>query len=416
MRRDSATPGLGGQISLGSRIVPVTAASVGIAFLLLLMPASERDYREVGIAAVLGGGLILLSLAWRRAPRLVELGVPIGYILVVAVLRDATGGSVSGFGGLYLLPIIYLALFSDRLGLLLGLAALTIANVVPLLAIGEPEYPLPGWRGSLVQVAAAAIAGFTIQWLVGEARAYAAQTAEQNAHLLELDRLKDEFVALVSHELRTPLTSIIGYLEMVIEGGNATLSGEQQTFLATVQRNVVRLSRLVDDLLFIARIDGGRMEVAHRRVELGLVLEEAADAARPVADGKDVTLELELAVLPPVEGDRARLAQLLDNLVSNAVKFTPSGGRVSIRASNGSGCVRVEVSDTGIGIPKDELPRLFTRFYRATTARTSETPGTGLGLAISQSIAEAHGSKIEVASEPNVGSTFAFELPLAAPS
>jgi len=407
MRRDSFAP------VLGRRIVPVTAASVAIAFLLLLMPSSDRNVREIAVAGVLGILLVLLSLGWERFPRAVELGVPIGYLLMAAVLRDAAGGSVSGFGGLYLLPIIFLALFSDRLGLVLGLVALTAANIVPLLVVGKPEYPLPGWRGSLVQVAAAAVAGFTIQWLVGETRSDAAETAEQNARLLELDRLKDEFVALVSHELRTPLTSIIGYLEMVVEEGGETLSWEQQSFLSTVQRNVSRLSRLVDDLLFIARIDAGRMEISRRQVDLGRVLEEAVDAVRPVADGKGVALDLEVGPLSTVAGDRARLAQLLDNLVSNAVKFTPSGGRVSIRASNGSGRVRVEVTDTGIGIPSDELPRLFTRFYRASTARTTETPGTGLGLAISQSIAEAHGSRIAVESAPGLGTTFAFELPVA---
>jgi signal transduction histidine kinase len=407
MHRELSAP------SLGAQIVPVTAASVGVAFLLLLMPASDRNYSEIALAAVLGGALVVLSSAWHRAPRLVELGVPIGYLLVISVLRDAAGGSLSGFGGFFLLPIIYLALLSDRLGLLLGLTAMAAANVVPLLVVGKPGYPLPGWRGSLVQVGTAAIAGFTIQRLVGAARAHAAETAAQNERLRELDKLKDEFVALVSHELRTPLTSILGYLEMVIDEDRDPLSQDQRDFLTTVERNVVRLSRLVEDLLFVARLDAGRMEVARGRLDLSGVLEEAAYAARPAADAKDVQLDVELGTLPAVEGDRARLAQLIDNLVSNAVKFTPAGGRVAIRAANGSGRVRVEVSDTGIGIPADELPRLFTRFFRASTARTTETPGTGLGLAISQSIAEAHGSRIEVESDTGSGTTFAFELPVA---
>ena len=391
--------------------MPVTAASVAIAFALLLMPSSARDDGELGIAAVLGVALVGLSFAWKRAPRLVEVAVPLGYLLVVAVLRDGAGGSVSGFGGLYLLPIIYLALFSGELELLVGLAALAAANVVPLLALGAPEYPLPGWRGSVVQVGASAIAGVTIQRLVGQTRAHAAEANEQNERLRELDRLKDEFVALVSHELRTPLTSIIGYLEMVVEEGHETLTDEQRSFLGTVERSVTRLSRLVDDLLFIARVDAGRLELSRRSLDLGDVLQEAADAARPAAEAKDVTVAVEIGELPPVDADRARLAQLVDNFVSNAVKFTPAGGRVAIRAADRRGRVRVEVADTGVGIPADELPRLFTRFYRASTARTSETPGTGLGLVISQSIAEAHGSRIEVESLPGAGTTFAFELP-----
>lgn len=395
-----------GATSLGAQLVPATAVSVGIAFMLLLLPAPSRDTTELAIAAVLGAALVALSFAWRRAPRLVELAVPLGYMLVIAVLRDGAGGSISGFGGFFLLPIIYVALLAGRLELLLGLGALTLANVVPLVAVGAPEYPMTGWRGSVVQVGTAAIAGFTIQQLVGATR-------EHNAELRELDRLKDEFVALVSHELRTPLTSIIGYLEMVLDEGRETLDEEQLRFLRTVERNVVRLSRLVDDLLFIARLDAGRMEISARELELEPVLRESAEAARPAADGKSVTLDVEIEPLARVAGDRARLAQLVDNLVSNAVKFTPAGGRVAIRASNGSGRVRVEVSDTGVGIPAAEVPRLFTRFYRASTARTSETPGTGLGLAISQSIAEAHGTRIEVASKPGTGTTFRFDLPTA---
>jgi signal transduction histidine kinase len=398
---------------LGGAIVPVTAASLAVAFALLLMPVSERDYRQITIAVGIALAVIALSTMWRVAPRVIELGVPLGYLLVVAILRDAVGGGSSGFGGLFLLPIIYLALFAPRIELFVGLGAMAAANIVPLLVIGKPDYPSTTWRGTLVQVGAAAVAGLTIHQLVGETRAHAAETAVQNERLKELDRMKDEFVSLVSHELRTPLTSIAGYFEMLTEEAAGSFNSLQESFIETIQRNVVRLSRLVDDLLFIARLDEGRVHLRLTTVDIGELLAQSADTAKPIADAKRVELSVELDSVPAIRGDRERLAQLLDNLVSNAVKFTPEGGKVAIRASNGGSKVRVEVADTGVGIPNDELECLFERFYRASTARASETPGTGLGLAISQSIAEAHGTQIDVASTLGEGTTFSVELPVA---
>jgi signal transduction histidine kinase len=399
-----------GAQSLGAQLVPVTAVCVAVAFAMLLLPATHRDWRELAIAAFVGAGVVVLALAWQRAPRLAGLGVPLAYLLLVSLLRDGAGGSISGFGGFALLPIIYLALFSGLAELLIGLGAMAAANVVPLVAVGSPAYPLPGWRGSLVQVGAAAIAGFTIQHLVGQARRQAARTIEQNARLRELDRLKDEFLALVSHELRTPLTSIIGYLDLAIEDSAASPT---LPYLEAIERNVRRLSRLVDDLLFIAQIEAGRLSVSCAPFELQPLLREAADAARPIAERKNVEVALDVAPGALVTGDRSRMAQLVDNLVSNAVKFTPDGGRVAITARGRDDRMRVEVRDTGIGIPQNELPLLFNRFFRASTAQERELPGTGLGLAISQSIAEAHGTRIDVASEPGAGTTFGFELPLA---
>jgi len=408
--RSNREPGTHG---LDGGIVPVTAGCVAIAFALLLMPSSKRDVVEIAIACALGLGLMALACAWRVAPRLVELGVPIGYLLVIAVLRDGAGGGTSGFGSFFLLPVIYVALFSGRAQLLLILGLMALANVIPIAFVGDPAYPLPSWRGSLVQVGVAAIAGFTIQKLVGQARSRAAVMASQNVRLRQLDQMKDEFLALVSHELRTPLTSISGYLEMLVEDAPDTLTETQGSFLTTIRRNVARLSRLVDDLLFVARLDSTGVELTLHELDLGELLAEAAQAAQPAADAKQITLDLERPGLLRVHGDRARLAQLLDNLVSNAIKFTPAGGHVLVSAATVGAKVRVEISDTGIGIPEDELPQLFSRFFRASTGRKSETPGTGLGLAISQSIAQAHDSLITVNSTPGAGTTFAFDLPTA---
>ena len=238
---------------------------------------------------------------------------------------------------------------------------------------------------------------------------------EQNERLRELDRLKDEFVALVSHELRTPLTSIRGYLELVLDGEAGDVSDEQRQFLGVVERNADRLLALVGDLLFLAQIEAGKLSLEVGAVDLGAVASESIDAARPLADDKDITLSLAIGPVPLLAGDGARIGQLVDNLVSNAIKFTPEGGRVDVRARARNGTAVIEVRDSGIGIPVDEQERLFERFFRSSNAAERQIPGTGLGLAISKAIVEAHGGKIAVKSEVDVGTTFKVSLPVHRP-
>lgn len=377
---------------------------MALAFALLALPAT-RNWAEIAVSAGLGVALVGASTLWTRWPAALELALPIGYLLVISVLRDGSGGSTSGFAGLSLLPIIVMALFKRRRELSAGLAAMTLANIVPILAVGGPDYPSTTWRGSLVQIGVAALAGFTIQRLVSAVRG-------QNERLRGLGRMRDEFISLVSHELRTPLASIHGYVELLPEDG--PLTPKQAQFVTVIERNVTRLSRLVEDLLFVARLDERRVELSLGTVDVGALLEQAVDIARPIAERGDVRLAVESDGLPPVRGDRERLAQMLDNLVSNAVKFTPAGGSVVLRASNGDHRVHVDVVDSGVGIPEDEIPRLFERFFRASTARDGEMPGTGLGLVISQSIAHAHDTELKVSSEVGVGTTFSFDLPVDA--
>ncbi|HEY3070191.1 MAG TPA: PAS domain S-box protein [Gaiellaceae bacterium] len=236
--------------------------------------------------------------------------------------------------------------------------------------------------------------------------------AAQNERLLELDRLKDEFVALVSHELRTPLTSIRGYLELLLEGEAGDLTDEQRQFLGVVERNAHRLLALVGDLLFLAQVEAGKLSLEIGAVDIGAVAAECVETARPLADEKGVTLTLAAGPLGLLAGDRARLSQLLDNLVSNGIKFTPSGGRVDVRIRGVRGNAVVEVRDTGMGIPADEQEHLFERFYRTSRATEQAIPGTGLGLAISKAIIHAHGGRITLASEDGKGTTFSVSLPI----
>jgi signal transduction histidine kinase len=238
--------------------------------------------------------------------------------------------------------------------------------------------------------------------------------AEQNKRLLELDRLKDEFLSLVSHELRTPLTSIRGYLDLVLDEEAGELNPEQRRFLQAVERNSGRLLRLVGDLLFVAQADAGRLSLERAKVDLAELAAHCVEGAAPAASEKSVTLVLMANPVPALVGDRGRLAQVLDNLVSNALKFTPAGGTVEVRTFSEGEAVILEVEDTGIGIPAEDQPHLFERFFRSSVADDQAIPGTGLGLAIVKAIVEAHAGLISIESREGKGTTFRVDLPLAA--
>ncbi len=245
--------------------------------------------------------------------------------------------------------------------------------------------------------------------LMGRVFVHREVTAERQA-----ERLKDEFLALVSHELRTPLTSIIGYAEVLLDGEAGRLRAGQRRFLEIVERNGQRLLRLVGDLLVVAQAEAGQLDLAITPCDLAEVAREAVEGARPMADEHGITLELCAAAPMITLGDRTRLGQVLDNLLSNALAYTPEGGRVVVSGCQGPDEVLLEVADSGIGIPRDECDRLFERFYRGRTG-AGAAGGTGLGLAISKAIVEGHGGQISVDSDEGQGATFRFRLPTVPP-
>jgi signal transduction histidine kinase len=394
--------------------LPFTLIAVATAFALLFLPTGQLDYREVAGAATFAAALLVLALCWPFVPRLATIGIPIGYIVLAALLREAAGGSTSGFGGLFLLPVLWLAVTAGRLELAAILTTMALAQTMPLKLIGAPQYPESGWRGALVLTTVAAITGLMVQRLVDETRRRTAQLADQNERLLELDRLKDEFVATASHELRTPLTSLSGYLEMSLDPAEGPLSPTREGHLRIVQRNANRLTVLVDQLLFLARADSQPLELDLRSVDLGGILQEAAETARPAASAKNIALIVEADPPQRALADRLQLLRIVDNLVTNAVKFTPHGGTVRLAARSEGRTAILEVTDTGHGIPAAEQPDLFSRFSRGTNAIEEAIPGSGLGLAISKVIAEAHGTNIQLESTPGTGST--FHLALRSPS
>jgi signal transduction histidine kinase len=242
-----------------------------------------------------------------------------------------------------------------------------------------------------------------------EAEAAHRLLAKQNERLVEADLLKDEFVALISHDLRTPLTSILGYLELTLEDD---LPERQRGYLEIVDRNAQRLLRLVSDLLFVARLEAGQLELHETELDLAAVAQQSVLEAEPRAAAGGITITCETEPVPGVAADRGRIFQLFDNLVSNAIKFTPQGGSVRVSVAPSNGAVRLEVADTGIGIPEGEQRRLFERFFRASTAAERQIQGTGLGLYIARAIVEAHGGEISFESEPGRGTAFRIDIPL----
>jgi len=247
-----------------------------------------------------------------------------------------------------------------------------------------------------------------------EARREAEQAQQllafQNQQLVEIDRLKDEFVSSVSHELRTPLTSIAGYVELLLE---EETDDYRRGHLGIIERNAGRLLSLVSDLLFAARLQYGSLELERAPVDLRTLVLQSVDSARPRAHAASVRLEVETREVPTMQGEPAKLAQLLDNLISNAIKFTPRQGRVDVRLDRRDGTIRLEVSDTGIGIEESEREQLFERFFRAQSALEHQIQGTGLGLYISKAIVDAHGGRIGVDGAPGQGTTFVVEFPEA---
>jgi signal transduction histidine kinase len=243
-----------------------------------------------------------------------------------------------------------------------------------------------------------------------------AQLTLQNARLVEADRLKDEFVALISHDLRTPLTSIVGYVELALdEAVEPPLDRERRGYLQVVSRSSERLLRLVDDLLFIARLQAGRLVLEPTQLDLCTVATQAVEEARPRAEAKGVAISFGSDTAVMIEVDKGRIFQLLDNLITNAIKFTPEGGSIDVRVAPQLDGAVIEVSDTGIGLEPGEAELVFDRFFRSARVVAQHTPGTGLGLFIARAITEAHGGRISAASREGNGTTFSIELPARLP-
>jgi two-component system phosphate regulon sensor histidine kinase PhoR len=229
--------------------------------------------------------------------------------------------------------------------------------------------------------------------------------------LRKLERIRRDFVANVSHEFKTPLTAIQGFAETLL-GGAIDDPQNRGRFLEIILEHSRRLARLTDDLLKLSKMDADRLELEIHRVSVSQFVESCLETAQRRAAEKELTISLDIpARLPDIAGDRRRLAEVLQNLLDNAIQYTLPGGQITLSAENGNSAVTFTVSDTGIGIPKADQPRIFERFYRVDAARSREVGGTGLGLAIAKHLVEVHGGILWVESEIGQGSQFHFTIP-----
>ncbi len=230
----------------------------------------------------------------------------------------------------------------------------------------------------------------------------------------KLDDARREFVANVSHELRTPLTNIKSYTETLLDAAGELPAETEKRFLGVISGEADRMTRIVKDLLTLSKLDYGRMDLTFRRFSIQEMLENVYTAMKLDAQNNGHTLTLDMQPdLPEMVGDKERLEQVVVNIISNSIKYTPSGGRIHVSAAQtDQGAIELRIADNGIGIPEEDIPRLFERFYRVDKARSRQKGGTGLGLAIAKEMVEAHKGSIRLDSRVNVGTVVTITLPV----
>lgn len=244
---------------------------------------------------------------------------------------------------------------------------------------------------------------------------------QQTNELRRLNQTKSEFVSMVSHELRTPLTIIKEGIRLNLDGTTGPTNDTQKECLNMALDGASRLGRLISDLLDVSRIEAGRLRLSKREVDVNKLLENLRDSYRASMQEKKIALEFDISrELPRVFGDTDKITQIVTNLIDNALKFTSEGGRITVAAGvkvpmsgpdQSEEFIEISVADTGLGIPKDEVDRIFEKFYQIGSHLTRQSGGSGLGLSIAKSLVEAHGGKISVQSDLGKGSKFIFTLP-----
>ncbi len=246
-----------------------------------------------------------------------------------------------------------------------------------------------------------------------ELKNYADELSKANKELRSLDKMKNEFLSNISHELKTPLVSIIGYTKLIDGESVGTVNDKQKKALGTVIRNSERLRHLIESLLYMSKAQYGNVEYTFDRVSISEIIDDAIVDLKLMADNKGLTIEKQVpGDLPLINGDKDKLANMLNSLVDNAIKFTNSGGKITLTASEEDGNLHITVNDTGIGIAKEFRSNLFKKFYQIDSSTTRRYGGTGLGLYISKHIVEVHNGKIWIESEEDVGTTVHVSIPI----
>jgi len=248
---------------------------------------------------------------------------------------------------------------------------------------------------------------------------YAAELERANQELKKIDEMKSEFVSVASHELRTPLSAIKNAVQLMLQGRTGAINENQAKFLSMAERNINRLTGILNSLLDLSKIESGKIELKFEELDLKSSIEFILSSLKPQADGKSIRLHMEIPErLPSVYGDREKVEQILTNLLGNAIKFTPEEGEISVSVkpleNEGSlDMVAISVRDSGIGIPEDQLDRVFEKFHQVEDSLRRSITGTGLGLAITKGLVESHHGRIWAESEIGKGSAFTFTLPVS---
>ena len=438
-------------VLLAALLSTTVSATFGVTTLTLGRYADWERYSEIWITWWLGdaaGALIVTpplvlwvsdhAINWSRS-RWLEISVSISLLCLVALVVFQSGLAMTGpnypLGFLTLSILIWVAV---RLGPRETTTAVLLC--VGIAIWGTLRGSGPFARGSanetllLLQAFMAVIAVTALALAVGVSERRRAeqaldqlnQTLERRIQdrtsilqatveqLQELDRLKSAFVGIVSHELRTPLTPIKTLVENLLDGVGGSLSKQQHHYLSRIQANADRLTRMLNELLDLSKIEAGKIELRPTVLSIQELLADVLEVLQPLAQQKSITMEVtSIDGIPKVHADRDKLYEVLANLVDNAIKFTPSGGRIQIGTKVlNDRYIRVEVSDTGCGIPEEDLPKIFDKFYRVHSL-SSNHAGAGLGLAIAKGLIELHGGTIGVESTSGKGSHFYFTVPYA---
>ena len=398
-------------VRVGVAISEIAAVFASAYFLLADRP---HKFLALGIAvgvAVLSPLLLLLPIG-RLTSGLAGLAIfylwSVSILVVISSVALLDGGAQSPLNWLLLLAMVFAALAYPPLGVvLMGILTTAAFGLVAVLDSSVDSY-------SLMVMAALGIYSIMATWVShNQWRAFDEQR-RLTQQLAAADHARQQFLASTSHELRTPVTSILGYLELLEED----LGGSHAAYLEILQRNGERLRDLAESLVVLSRLESGDVPRtppgAGGGAELGQVATWVRQTMAPLADAQRVTLTLDLPEHPlAVSGAEDQVEQMLLNLVSNAVKYTPEGGAVVCSLNRVGTLARIEVRDTGIGMAADDVERLFTRYFRAESARASSIDGVGLGLSIVHEIVTALGGQIEVTSELGLGTTMVVLLPLA---
>ncbi|MET0514644.1 MAG: MASE1 domain-containing protein [Nitrospiraceae bacterium] len=436
-------------VLLAALLSTTVSPTLGVTSLCLTGYADWESYRAIWITWWLGdaGGALIVtpaiilwasecSVKWSQRFTL-EMGISLMVLCVITVMVFHSDQAMTGpnypLGFLMLSILIWIAV---RLGsratvtailLCVGIAIWGTLRGFGPFARGGPNESLLMLQAFVAVIAVTALAltvGVSEQKRGEQALDQLNQTLEQRVQdstsslqvaveqLQELDRLKNAFVTIVSHELRTPLTSIKGLVENMLQEMTGPLNDKQTHYLSRIQLNAERLTRMLNVLLDLSKIEAGKMELLRRPMPLHEIFADLLEGFRPLAQLKSISMEVTPAEgIPTVQADREKLYEVLANLLDNAIKFTPPGGRVRIGAQIlDARYIKVGVSDTGCGIAEEHLVRIFDKFYRVPSSSAQAT-GAGLGLTITRGLVELHGGTIAVESVPGQGSHFYFTVP-----